>query len=106
VRALDSSQTLLQQLIRRRDVSYERMAHELEEFARRQGIDGTVSARHLQRLARRERGDGSGSPSALPGTRRLLSEFSATRSASWSARPPRLNRNRHRRCRHCRIRGS
>src|SRR5262249_14068745 len=67
--------TLLQQLIRQREASYEQIARDLEDFARREGIDGTIGVRHVQRLARHERGNGGGAPSALPGTRRLLREF-------------------------------
>jgi hypothetical protein len=68
--------TLLQQLIRQREVSYEQLVREVEAFARTRQIDGTIGVRHLQRLARQERArDGAGSPTALPSTRRLLREF-------------------------------
>jgi tetratricopeptide (TPR) repeat protein len=68
--------TLLQQLIRQREVSYEQLVRELEAFARTRQIDGTIGVRHLQRLARLERArDGATSTAALPGTRRLLREF-------------------------------
>jgi hypothetical protein len=66
--------TLLQQLIRHRDASYEQVCGELFDFARTQHIDGTISVRHLQRLARLERAKHH-APVALPGTRRLLREF-------------------------------
>ncbi len=47
-----SPTTLLQQLIRQREVSYEQLVRELETFARTRQIDGTIGVRHLQRLAR------------------------------------------------------
>lgn len=69
------ARTLLQQLIRQREMSYEQIVQVLEEFARERRIDGTIGARHLQRLARAERGRNGEMPSALPGTRMLLREF-------------------------------
>lgn len=68
--------TLLQQLVRQRDASYEQIAQELANFALDNHIDGTIGVRHLQRLARRESSrDGAAVPALLPGTRKLLREF-------------------------------
>jgi hypothetical protein len=68
--------TLLQQLIRQLDASYEQIAQDLAKFAIENGIDGTIGVRHLQRLARKERSrDGAAMPALLPGTRKLLREF-------------------------------
>lgn len=81
-------QTLLQLLIRSREASYDGVVRELEEFARERGIDGTISARHLQRLARRERVNAARPPTALPGTRRLLTEFFGQPFMELVAPPP------------------
>jgi hypothetical protein len=66
--------TLLQQLIRQSEASYEQVCGELLDFARTHHIDATISLRHLQRLARLERAKDH-APAALPSTRRLLREF-------------------------------
>lgn len=75
MREHERPRTVLQLLIRRRDVSYEAMVRQLEDFARQHSIDGTISARHLARLSRRERVAASVEPSAQPGTRQLLAAF-------------------------------
>lgn len=75
MRELSSPRTLLQQLIRQRRESYEKLVEQLDEFARIHKIDGTISVRHLQRLARNEGASSGGRSSALGGTQRLLEEF-------------------------------
>lgn len=70
-----SARTLLQQLIRQRETTYEQLVEELAKFAQRQSIDATIGVRHLQRLARRERAKDGTVPATLPGTRHLLKEF-------------------------------
>lgn len=87
MRELETPRTVLQLLIRRRDVSYEALVRQLDAFARQHRIDGTISSRHLQRLSRRERIGASGEPSAQPGTRRLLADFFG-RSFSELMAPP------------------
>jgi hypothetical protein len=62
--------TLLQQLIRQLEASYEKVAQQLNEFARVREIDGTFSVRHLRRLACHEPGPRGELPAALPGTKK------------------------------------
>src|SRR6266536_165471 len=66
--------TLLQQLIRQLEASYETVTRQLNDFARVRDIDGTISVRHLRRLACDERASDGAPPTALPGTKRLLRE--------------------------------
>src|SRR4249919_3030128 len=66
-----ASRTLMEQLIRGRDVTYEELCVEYEKLARRMGEKATLSVRHLQRLAYGER---SGQRST-PTTRRVMREL-------------------------------
>lgn len=84
-----SPRTLLHQLIRQREVSYEQMVDVLREFAQHRGIDCTIGVRHLQRLARRERARDGRELAALPGTRQVLREFFGA-SFDELLGPPRL----------------
>jgi hypothetical protein len=63
--------TLMEQLIRQRDVTYEELCVEFDKVARRMGERGTLSVRHLQRLAYGER---SGQRST-PTTRRVMRQL-------------------------------
>lgn len=49
MRELSSPRTLLQQLIRQRRTSYERLVDQINDFAVINKIDATISVRHLQR---------------------------------------------------------
>ncbi len=63
--------TLLEQLVRQREATYEEQIREFEELARRLGEPATLSVRHLQRLASGERsGDRS-----TPSVRRVLRQL-------------------------------
>jgi hypothetical protein len=66
-----ASRTLMEQLIRQRDTTYEELCVEYEKLARRMGEKATLSVRHLQRLAYGER---SGQRST-PRTRRVMREL-------------------------------
>jgi tetratricopeptide (TPR) repeat protein len=63
--------TLLEQLIRQGDATYEETCERYERLARRLGEDSTLSVRHLQRLAYGER---SGQRST-PSTRRVMRQL-------------------------------
>ncbi len=66
-----AARTLLEQLIRQREDTYEELCAKYEKLARRMGEDTTLSVRHLQRLAYGER---SGQR-ATPRTRRVMREL-------------------------------
>lgn len=63
--------TLLEQLIRASDATYEETCEEYERLARRLGEDSTLSVRHLQRLAYAERS----SQRSNPATRRVMQQM-------------------------------
>ncbi|SER76276.1 hypothetical protein [Actinokineospora terrae] len=69
------ARTLLEHLIRDRNLTYEECAEALERLAHDTGEPGTLSARHLQRLAAGRRPDGSPLAPPRPATARLLERF-------------------------------
>lgn len=63
--------TLLEQLIRQRDTTYEELCEQYDKLARHVGEKATISVRHLQRLAYGERS----SQHPTPGTRRVMRQL-------------------------------
>jgi len=64
----DGPRTLLEQLVRQREATYEELAEQFNTLAEQLAEKAAISVRHLQRLASGDRPDARGTP----GTRRVL----------------------------------
>jgi len=79
--------TLLEELIRQRQQTFEEFAEDAEQFARHNGEPGTLSVRHLQRLAAGRRPDGRPLGRPRPATARLLERIFGTTIADLLGPP-------------------
>ncbi|MFI9383888.1 hypothetical protein [Kutzneria sp. NPDC052558] len=83
------ARTVLEQLIRDRQQTFEEFVNYAEEFAQENKEPGTLSLRHLQRLVAGRRSDGSALGPVRPATARLLERiFSMDIDELLEAPPP------------------